>query len=75
MSIYADERDMNAGEVVTETHDGHEFTITALDETGIHSGRTRYRVSCLTCRILVHSGSTSANAQIRFHIRSQTDPT
>lgn len=71
MSQWGDERpDMKVGDKVTEIQDGHTFEIVATPETGIHTDRRRYRVTCVSCTKLVHPGSTSASAQIRMHLNN-----
>ena len=49
--------------------DGHRFVVRDSGGAGMDSGRTRWRVSCLTCGEMVHTGSTSATAQIHMHLR------
>jgi hypothetical protein len=72
VSIYDDEHpDLKPGDSITVHKDNHEFLITATNDTGIHSGRTRYRVSCGTCNKVVHLGSTNSRAQTDYHLRTQ----
>ena len=53
---------------------GHRFEIRDSGGTGIDSGRTRWRVTCVSCdNVLVHPGSTSATAQIAMHLDRPTD--
>lgn len=54
----------------TWTFDGHTFAVSDSGDQGFNSGRTRWRVMCATCSVEVHSGSTSATAQIRNHIET-----
>ena len=74
MGVYEDELpDLKPGEMQSHQVDGHTFKITATSDTGFNSGRRCYRVECVSCEILVHPGSTSADAQIRYHLRNPTD--
>ncbi len=50
------------------TIDGHTFEVRDSGDTGIDTGRTRWKVTCTTCNELVHRGSTSATAQIQMHM-------
>jgi hypothetical protein len=53
---------------------GHRFEIRDSGETGVDSGRTRWRVTCVSCdNVLVHPGSTSATAQIAMHLDRPTE--
>ena len=47
---------------------GVPFEVSPTEERGVNSGRKRFRVVCLNCEILVHSGSTSPTCQIQSHI-------
>lgn len=51
----------------------HEFRVAPTGDSAMNTGRMRYRVECLTCDELVHEGSTSATAQIRFHLRPRAN--
>jgi len=51
----------------------HVFAITATHQVGCDTGRRRYRVECRSCRLLVHEASTSAGAQVRYHLRHPGD--
>jgi len=64
-SVYDDD---GPAEPATFTVEGHQFYVAATEEDGIHSGRRRFSVKCLTCSELVHPGSTSARAQVQFHL-------
>lgn len=47
---------------------GHAFVVTPTGESGIHTGRPRYRVRCETCDVLVHTGTTSVEANVEHHL-------
>lgn len=61
------------GHEAMRTHGGHAFKITATAEVGTQSGRRRYRVECITCDMIVHPGSTSAQSQMDYHLRYPMD--
>lgn len=52
----------------TVTVGEHVFSVSDTGDIGINSGRKRWRVFCTVCGVEVHSGSTSATAQIRRHL-------
>lgn len=58
---------LKAGESKQETLLGHLFVITATRESGIHSGRTRYRVYCLTCDKRIHPATTGPYELAGYH--------
>jgi hypothetical protein len=47
--------------------------ITATDKVGINSGRTRYRVECRTCDVVVHSATTGPEIRQRQHLEERID--
>ena len=48
---------------------GHRFRVRDAGIRAIDTGRKRWTVSCMTCGELIHTGSTSAHAQVRSHLR------
>lgn len=48
----------------------HCFKVTPTDETGLHSGRRRYRVECATCNTTIHPGTTGVQQAIDLHERA-----
>lgn len=52
---------------------GHLFVIRPSGDSGTNSGRTRWCVDCATCDENVHPGTTSATAQIRWHLEVVRD--
>ena len=51
---------------------GHHFRVSQTGETGINSGRRRYRVECLECRAF-SKATTGPTANIRAHLRETHD--
>lgn len=49
--------------------DGHEFKVTPTNAIGIHSGRRRHRVECVTCQAVVHEATTGPSQMIERHLR------
>ena len=47
----------------------HEYKVDVIACTAFHSGRPLYRVVCVTCDLIVHPGTTSAEYQQRAHER------
>jgi hypothetical protein len=52
-------------------HGAASYQVDPTTETGIHSGRTRYRVECLTCPEVLHERTTGPGARIQQHTREQ----
>lgn len=72
-SVYADD---GPTEAMNLTVDGVEFWVSPLAEYGIHTGRTRYRVECMTCvrrwhlhNAVIHPATTGPRARVVDHIR------
>lgn len=57
------------GSVLVQAHGGHLFAIQGTDQVGRDTGRRRYRVECRSCGRLIHAASTSAKAQVEYHLR------
>lgn len=56
--------------------DGVRLLVTPLDERGLHTGRVRYHIACLTCEAerglmsaLVHPATTGPRSRVVDHIR------
>lgn len=70
MSIYADALpELKPGEVAQLEVDGVTFAARTTDETGVHSGRRRYRVTCRACGALVHDSTTGPRSWAASHVR------
>lgn len=46
---------------------GRRFLVTPTGGTGIHTGRDRFRVDCLSCGELLHESTTGPSARVRNH--------
>jgi len=57
----------------TDHRSAHSFQLTPTGETAFHSSRPRYRVECETCNVIVHPGTTSPEAQQRYHEKHPED--
>lgn len=66
-SIYDDD-----GKAGTFLIQDHTFEITPVG-TGIHSGRTRWKVKCATCNEVIHKSTTSASIRVRQHLEDKND--
>lgn len=53
------------------TRSGHAFRVTPTDSFGLHSGRRRYRVDCLTCGEVAHEATTGPSETIERHLRER----
>lgn len=49
----------------------HLMTITPLAESSIHTGRPRYRVDCLACRVVVHEATNAPDIRVREHLEGK----
>jgi hypothetical protein len=49
-------------------NEGHRFVVANSGTIGVDTGRTRWRVECVTCTKEIHPGSTSATAQVSRHL-------
>jgi hypothetical protein len=61
------------GATLVRVYADHVFVITATNQVGCDTGRRRYRVECRSCHLLVHAASTSARAQVKYHLRQPSD--
>lgn len=50
-----------------------EFQVSPTNETGFHSGRTRYRVECMTCSKLLHEATTGPMCRIEEHLKEKAN--
>ena len=64
-------RTLALGEPVEEG--GHTFVLLDTGEDGLHSGRPRYRVTCKTCDVVVHEGTTGPREMIARHLREAAE--
>lgn len=46
---------------------GASYWVAPTNETGVHTGRRRYRVECLRCCEELHEGTTSPRCMIEQH--------
>lgn len=65
-SIYEDD---GPKEEIEFNYHGHRFRVTPTSETGIHTGRTRYHVKCLTCEELIHEATTGPRPMCEQHVK------
>ena len=54
--------------VVTFIAAGARMCVTPTRETGIHSGRRRFQVRCLTCNVTVHKATTGTTGHVGRHL-------
>lgn len=59
-------QDLKTGNAVQIVRN-HVYRVTALDTTGIHTGRRRFAVFCTSCRESLHSGSTGPKYYVLQH--------
>jgi hypothetical protein len=48
---------------------GADYLVEPTGDTGIHSSRDRFRVTCSTCDELLHSNTTGPSSRIEDHHR------
>lgn len=54
---------------------GHVFAVTPTRMIGVDSGRTRYRVECITCGCVIHEATTGPRCRVAGHLmRSEVRP-
>lgn len=46
---------------------GATYVVEPTGDTGLHSGRDRFRVVCLTCDQVLHENTTGPSSRIRHH--------
>lgn len=51
-----------------------EIVVTPTGDTGIHSGRGRFRVVCRTCRVVLHHNSTGPEIWADDHRKGRECP-
>lgn len=49
-------------------HQECKMEVSPTSSHGIHSGRRRYRVVCLTCRTLIHEATTGPGSRVDSHL-------
>lgn len=54
--------------------DGVRLRVAPTNEVGISTGRTRYRVECLTCDTIVHSATTGPGRLLDHHLDDAHKP-
>jgi hypothetical protein len=47
---------------------GHLFRVTATGDSGLHTGRRKYKVSCLKCALVLHPNTTGPRCWIEMHL-------
>jgi len=50
----------------------HNMRITATGGEGFNTGRPRYRVECLTCRLVVHEATTGPVSRVTSHFEGRS---
>lgn len=50
---------------------GVRYVVTPTKDKGIHTGRTRFKVECLTCPVLIHEATTGPSVRVRDHHRER----
>jgi hypothetical protein len=74
MSMYTDAMpELQPGNTAEIVEQGHTFHVTATRETGFHTGRRRYTVECVSCKVLVHPATTGPKHNIQYHLRHPED--
>lgn len=53
------------------TMDGATMRVTATTKTGCDTGRTRFRVECLTCGEVIHPATTGSSSRCRQHLKDK----
>ena len=49
----------------------HRIVIEPTGETGLSSGRPRYRVICEPCGVIIHSGTTAPDVRVGEHLSGE----
>lgn len=47
------------------------FVVTPTRHSGVNTGRTRYRVACATCGIVVHDATTGPAFYVESHVGNE----
>ena len=47
---------------------GHVLSLTPTGDRGSDSGRVRWRIECLTCRVILHENTTGPTTWIKQHL-------
>lgn len=50
---------------------GADYSVEPTGDTGVDSGRDRFRVECLTCETVLHANTTGPSVRIRQHQRDR----
>ena len=58
------------GQVAHYRHGDHLFVLTGTVYCGIHTGRPRLGLSCMTCRLFIHEATTGAEPLMASHVRA-----
>lgn len=57
------------GDGVTYKVHHHDVRFALTKESGMHTGRSRFHVSCTTCNVLLHEATTGPIQQVERHLR------
>lgn len=68
-TLEKDVSELRAGETRSYVLNEHHLRVAVTRALGIHTGRRRYRVECLSCSEIVHPGTTGAVWYMQFHLR------
>lgn len=60
---------LKIGDAGTFHASGHSFAFACLNDQGLHSGRFRFMVACVTCEALLHEATTGPESRIGDHLR------
>ncbi len=68
MHVEAEVDKLPPGGVRHLDHGGHYFAIVKTNEDGIHTGRPRFFLACITCATLLHESTTGLISRIDGHL-------
>lgn len=73
--VYADAfPELEPGNTAAIEEQGHLFHVTATKLDGFHSGRRRYIVECVTCKVTIHPATTGPRQNIAYHLKHPSEP-
>lgn len=61
--------DTGPSEPTTFEIEGHRFLVSPTGGSGVHTGRGRYGVECLTCDQVIHPRTTGPGHRVEQHLR------
>lgn len=75
MQVEAKLEALNKGEQLRlSIDDGHDVLVMLTNEEGIHSGRPRFLVVCVTCEVLLHEATTGPIERMNVHAEGLFKP-